>query len=230
MPDITTFSPMAIPDGVFVVAATAQIRKWLPKIDGWWAVALVVALALGAGLKHAGARTGTVMEYLTTIGTHTAAVLVVAFGGMEALRSRIAKALTTGLPPSIPPPPGAVLVLFLALAPVVSGCGPSLLNTAATVANAEAEALEVAQPILQERCITPMVQAAERNDVAAARAIADRCDAPIAAFDLARRTHIALRAAVVAIASGHIPPNALELVADVVEATAALASSIGDMR
>jgi hypothetical protein len=121
VPDFPDISPIAVADGLFVVAATAQIRKWLPKIDGWWAVALVVLLSAGAGMRHAGRPVGPLLDYLAIVGMHTAAVVVMAFGGMEALKSRIAKALSTGLPPSIPPP-AAVLLLVL-VAPSLTGCG-----------------------------------------------------------------------------------------------------------
>jgi hypothetical protein len=223
-PDV---SPIAVADGLFVVAATAQIRKWLPRIDGWWAVALVVLLSAGAGMRHAGRPTGTVMEYLAIVGVHTAAVVVMAFGGMEALKSRIAKALATGLPPSIPPP--AVLLLVFALAPSLTGCG-SLLATSADVANAGAAAGEAAAPIIVERCIEPMQAALQHADVALARATADRCDPAVAAFDLLRSTHVALRAGIVAIASGRMPTDPIALIGDVVDASQAMATAIGSLR
>ena len=129
--------------------------------------------------------------------------------------------------PKMPPPPATILC---ALAIALTGCGASMLSTSASVANAAAEAAEAAKPVLVERCIEPMREALKSADVALARATADRCDLPIAAYDLLRRAHIALRAGIVALASGRMPTDPIALIGDVVDASQALATSIGDLK
>lgn len=148
---------------------------------------------------------------------------------VEALRA-LRPASTPPPPPSVPPSAGIVLIAFLGLAPVLTGCGASMLSTSSTVANAGAEAAEAAKPVLQERCIEPMQEALAHADVALARATADRCDLPIAAYDLLRRAHVALRAGIVALASGRMPTDPIALIGDVVDASQAMATAIGGLQ
>ena len=112
---------------------------------------------------------------------------------------------------------------------VLSGC-TSLLSTAADVADAGAIAGETAAPLVVERCVEPMRAALVAQDREGARAIATRCDVPVEAYDLLRVTHVALRAAIVALASGRMPPDLPGLIVQVVDASARLASSIGGLR
>ena len=120
------------------------------------------------------------------------------------------------------------LAILLALL-LLTGCG-SLLSTAADVANAGALTGEAAAPVLAELCVEPMKTALAAQDRAAGIAVANRCDVPIAAYDLLRTAHVELRAAIVALASGQPPPDMLGMIARIVEASAKLGAAIGGVR
>lgn len=123
---------------------------------------------------------------------------------------------------------GALFVGALAIVASV-GCG-STLAVAADVANAAALAGETAAPILTEVCVEPMKAALAAQDRAAGIAIANRCDVPIAAYDALRVAHVALRSAIVALASGKMPPDLFGTIAQVVEASVKLGQAIGGVR
>lgn len=123
------------------------------------------------------------------------------------------------------------IALLLGVLGIVAsvGCG-SPLRVAAEVANAAALAGETAAPILTEVCVEPMKVALASQDRASGIAIANRCDVPIAAYDALRVAHVALRAAIVALASGRMPPDVIGTIAAVVEASTKLGSAIGGVR
>lgn len=153
---------------------------------------------------------------------------------VEALRA-LRPASDRPPPPSSLPPGAGLLLLFILAAPVLlSGCGnarEAQLRVASDVANAGAEAGNAAAPIIEEVCVQPMGRALAVRDVDGARAIAARCDAPIAALDLLRYVHIELRSAIVAIASGRVPDvDVVALIGQTVDATQALGSALARLR
>lgn len=147
-------SAQALADAALVVPATAWVRKMFPKLDGWLVVLVVAVLSILAGTLHAGdvdagasaPGAGPTTAWLRAAGLHALLVFAAAFGGWNALRRMIERAVSTGAPPSIPPAAGLFL-LFVLAAPVLAGCGASLQDAAAALNAANTIATE-AQPCL----------------------------------------------------------------------------------
>lgn len=189
--------------------------RWRPLL------ALGLGLASGAsesiigGTPWAEALTGGVGSAFFAMGGH--AVFIEALRGGREL----------GIPKA---GAGAAAIIAGVLVVALSGCGMSLLEVAAEVANAGAAAGDAAAPILTEVCVDPMKAALVVQDKAAAIAIDQRCDLPVAAYDLLRSAHVALRAAIVALASGQPPPDVMGLIGQVVEASAKLGQAMAGLR
>ena len=137
-----------------------------------------------------------------------------------------------GSPPSLPPLHRLALafgvVLGIGIGLLLTGC-TAAYQTAVDVSNAGAQVGSAAAPILTERCVEPMRAAAAAHDVDEGRAIAKRCDVPIAAYDELRVAHVALRAVTVALLSGQAPANVVQLISAVVAASTKLGDSISNL-
>ena len=162
-------SAQALADAALVIPAVAWARKMFPKLDGWMVVAVVAALSVVAGIHAAGRPVGT-LEYAQAAGLHAVMVFAGSFGGWNALKKALESAQPPALPPSIPPSAGIVLIAFLGLAPVLTGCGASLQDAAEALNAANTIATE-AQPCL----------VAERQREAAACAGDATCEATVTA-------------------------------------------------
>ena len=134
------FSPSgsAVADAVFVVSLVAAARKAVPRIDGWWVVALVAALSLAAGAAHAGDVGAFSRPWLVEGGKHSGLTFVAAYGGWNALK----KAIASGMLPTVT---GLVCVLALGLG--TSGCA-AMPPEVRTYIEGTRDLITIAQPCL----------------------------------------------------------------------------------
>jgi hypothetical protein len=126
-------------------------------------------------------------------------------------------------PPKLPP---VLPILCLALL----GCGLTPLQGAIITADAMADSVNAAAPILREQCVEPMQVAALAGDKPRGQALAAKCDVPVTVYEAVRLAHVALSGAIVDCAAGKCSTLASALsvaVRTVVKLAPAIAELVG---